>query len=325
MSRPKLLITGGCSYSQIPALDKNWPYHLEQQLDPDYHIHTGKAAVGNEIISHRVIYKVNQAIEQGFNPEDILVGVAWSGCDRMALMTTNFDKMFEEGPIIGPPNKKDWIKKEYSSVQPDFFDRENSQWTDNKNTSSWYVANSPSWVASNQKKWHENSINGTSDTDWHTLNPHWTDEMTVKYFEDFVSPEYALIQTCEHILRTQWYLETHHIKYFMCTYDYDTFVYVGPLPTSPHYSEKSEGRTSLITKHVAFIDEHPEVNWLYKMIDRNYWLDIPDMQGIGGWVKKHCADLPYREVGDPHPSSDMHKRFTDQVILPFLLEKYNIS
>jgi hypothetical protein len=43
------------------------------------------------------------------------------------------------------------------------------------------------------------------------------------------------------------------------------------------------------------------------------------------WVNRYCADLPYREVGDSHPSSDMHKRFTEKVILPFLLEKYHIS
>ena len=73
MNRPKLLITGGCSFSQVPNTDVTWAKHLEQHLDPDHHRDTGKGATGNEIISHRVIYKVNKALEQGFNTEDIMV------------------------------------------------------------------------------------------------------------------------------------------------------------------------------------------------------------------------------------------------------------
>jgi hypothetical protein len=315
MNRPKLLITGGCSYSQVPNTDVSWPQHVQNYIDPDHHIHTGKGATGNEIISHRVIYKVNKALEQGFNTEDILVGIMWSGCDRMALMTTNFDKMWEEGTILGPSDKVDWEEHDRPKM-PEFYDRANPQLLSPH--IPWYATNSPSWIASSSDP------KASDSHDWHTLNAHWTDEMTIKYFEDFISPEYALIQTCQHILRTQWYLKSHHIKYFMCPYSFDTFMYVGPPKSSPYYNEKSEGSPASIldTKHVALIDEHPEINWLYKMIDRGYWLDIRHMED---WVNRYCADLPYREVGDSHPSSDMHKRFTEKVILPFLLEKYNIS
>jgi hypothetical protein len=314
MNRPKLLITGGCSYSQIPNTDVAWPQHLQNYLDPDYHIHTGKRATGNEIISHRVIYKVNKALEQGFNPEDILVGVMWSGCDRMAMMTTNFDKLWEEGTILGPDDKEDWTE-DWSGDHnmPEFYERDNPQSLDIH--IHRYVTSSPSWIAGGIKPKSYN---------WHTINPHWTDKLTIKYFEDFINPEYALIQTCEHILRTQWYLKSHHIKYFMCPYEQDTFVYVGPAFSSHGYSANAEGKSPYpwTSEHVSLINEHPEINWLYKMIDRSYWLNIRHM---GDWINRYCADLPYREVTDPHPSSDMHQQFTEKVILPFLLKKYNIS
>ena len=312
--RPKLLITGGCSYSQVPNTDVSWPQHVQNYIDPDHHIHTGKGATGNEIISHRVIYKVNKALEQGFNPEDILVGVMWSGCDRMAMMTTNFDKLWEEATIIGSDVKEEWTEDWLGDYNmPEFYERDNPQLL--AKHIHRYGTNSPSWIAGGTKPKSYN---------WHTLNAHWTDKLTIKYFEDFINPEYALIRTCEHILRTQWYLKSHHIKYFMCPYEQDTFVYVGPAFSSHGYSANAEGKSPYpwTSEHVSLINEHPEINWLYKMIDRSYWLDIRHMDA---WVNRYCADLPYREVGDSHPSSDMHKRFTEKVILPFLLEKYHIS
>jgi len=316
--RPKLLITGGCSFSQVPNTDVTWAKHLEQHLDPDHHIHTGKGATGNEIISHRVIYKVNKALEQGFNTEDILVGISWSGCDRMALMTTNFDKMWEEGFIIGPPPKNTWTHP-LEMHFPEFYDRENPQ-TLGKDI-AWYVANSPSWVA------HNENNKKTRSKDWHTFNPYWPDSMTKKYYKDFISPEYALIQTCQHILRTQWYLNTHHIKYFMTEYDLDVFTYHGPplnqqLPDAVRdYNQEDEGIPDWSKPQVSLIDEHPEVNWLYKMIDRSYWLPV---DSLGQWAK-HVSEYNYARPKDPHPSTEQHKDFTEKVILPFILEKYNIS
>ena len=35
MKRPKLLITGGCSYSQVPGSDMSWPQHVQNYIDPD--------------------------------------------------------------------------------------------------------------------------------------------------------------------------------------------------------------------------------------------------------------------------------------------------
>ncbi len=101
----KLLITGGCSFSQVqgqpdPNLDEDkkvwpnctWPLHLEEALKPEFHTHTGMSAAGNEIISQRIINKVNKALKDGFSPNDMLVGIMWSAADRFSLMSSNFKK-----------------------------------------------------------------------------------------------------------------------------------------------------------------------------------------------------------------------------------------
>ena len=57
------------------------------------------------------------------------------------------------------------------------------------------------------------------------MNTHWNDELTSIYFEHFVNPQKAIIETCENILRTQWFLKDKGINYFFSEYDYDVFHY----------------------------------------------------------------------------------------------------
>ena len=58
MSTPTILITGGCSYSQIPNADVAWPLPLQESLGVRYVAHTGHGAAGNQLISRKVISKV---------------------------------------------------------------------------------------------------------------------------------------------------------------------------------------------------------------------------------------------------------------------------
>jgi len=74
-------------------------------------------------------------------------------------------------------------------------------------------------------------------------------------------------------------------------------------------------------EEIAIKDTHPEVNYLYKMIDKDTFLPVRHMHD---WVN-HVSEHDFPRKGDPHPGSEQHKDFVDQVILPFILEKYNIS
>ena len=57
MTTPNLFISGGCSYSQVPNRDQGWPVHLHELSCIRYVSHTGHGAVGNDIISRKLILK----------------------------------------------------------------------------------------------------------------------------------------------------------------------------------------------------------------------------------------------------------------------------
>jgi len=81
----KLLLTGGCSFSECYSdhID-TWPRHLYRALQPHGYTEHRSSAVGsqgNGLISRGIIYNVIDALKT-HRPQDILVGVMWSGADR---------------------------------------------------------------------------------------------------------------------------------------------------------------------------------------------------------------------------------------------------
>lgn len=90
----KCLITAGCSNSQVPNADVTWPVHLNEALKPDQVYYLGQGAAGNGIISRKVIYALTEALKT-YRPEEILVGIMWSGSDRREVYSFN-DKPTEK-------------------------------------------------------------------------------------------------------------------------------------------------------------------------------------------------------------------------------------
>ena len=78
----KLLITSGCSFSECisPHID-TWPRHLARALPQYRHISKAMGSQGNGLISRGIIYQVSEELKHTA-PENILVGVMWSGPDR---------------------------------------------------------------------------------------------------------------------------------------------------------------------------------------------------------------------------------------------------
>jgi hypothetical protein len=136
---------------------------------------------------------------------------------------------------------------------------------------------------------------------WVITNIHWKNYHAKMWYEHLHTNVGAMIITLEHILRTQWYLKKHNIKYFMTTY-LDIFNYAG----------------------VNNIILDPEVKYLYDMIDFDTFLPI---DGCHEWVKKHYEfsggfNLPDKNgVVGIHPTEFGHKKFTEQVIVPYIKEK----
>jgi hypothetical protein len=129
---------------------------------------------------------------------------------------------------------------------------------------------------------------------WVIFNHNWNIPNCQEYYKIFDSVLFQQIQTIEHILRTQWFLEKHNIKYFMSTYTGEVF-------------DKK-------------LLNHLEVEYLYKQINFDTFLPV-----IGEF--EWCRDFSNFEFpmkGDHHPGSDQHNEFSEQVIIPFLQKKQYI-
>ena len=87
MENIKLLITAGCSFTQYPNKDTSWSYHLSSHLGCET-LYLGQGAAGNGIISRHVIFQTLEALKK-YKPNEILVGIMWSGANRYDFYNTN--------------------------------------------------------------------------------------------------------------------------------------------------------------------------------------------------------------------------------------------
>jgi hypothetical protein len=154
--------------------------------------------------------------------------------------------------------------------------------------------------------WIENptSFVKNSPKNWVILNIHWSDsenkeaETHYKMFHDEIG---ASIYSIEHVLRTQWFLQSKGIKYFFTDFIDENIV--------SYYNMK-----------------HSEISYLYEQIDRDFYLPV---RSEHNWIVNNSKNL-HLWKGDwkkspYHPKTEMHKEFVDQVIMPWLKEKNYIS
>lgn len=81
--KKKILIVGGCSFT---FEDWNWPGHLSRILNRSL-VNDGMASQGNGLISRKLIYSLTEALKE-HTPEEIMVGIMWSGVDRHEFYDT---------------------------------------------------------------------------------------------------------------------------------------------------------------------------------------------------------------------------------------------
>lgn len=232
---PRLLITGGCSFSAMtPGTKfKNWPHWIGQYLDlaDDSMIHTGRTSQGNGLISRHIIYQVQRALAT-LEPCDLLVGVIWSGPWRH-----------------------------------DFFEELETCTINQYNI----------------------DVVGSGINSWRIMNHHWDDQQSSLYYKYFGSYIGSVVNSYEHILRTQWFLQQHNIPYFMGAITQETL---------PIYQRS-----------------HPEIGYLHSMIDFDHFLPISD--GLFEWARDHSG-LPFADHDPGHLTSEQNSLLTNQVIIPFL-------
>lgn len=238
----KLLITGGCSFSEcISKHIDTWPRHLAKVLPEYNHISTGMGSQGNGLISRKIIYQVTEALKTTL-PDDILVGIMWSGPDRH-----------------------------------DFYANKDVLFTSDQHTENMWMENPTKFIKDSKGAWV-------------ILNHHWNLDLAKMHYRYFHNTIGAEINTYEHILRVQWFLKLHNIKYFMSTF--------------------TSGVLNPVFKN------HPDIKHLHNQIDFDNFLPVT---GEYEW-----CNLDSKKTGILHPTSEQHFEFTQQVILPHIKKLHEL-
>jgi hypothetical protein len=101
----KHLVTSGCSFSD--NFNKRWPHFLSEKIGATLY-NRGQGSCGNYWISKSEIYQIQQLLDRGIPPDEILAVVMWSGIDRKDLFVSA-KEIFEYENLInsndrGSPN-----------------------------------------------------------------------------------------------------------------------------------------------------------------------------------------------------------------------------
>ena len=156
-----ILITSGCSFSEcISDHIDTWPLHLQKFLDCEHHS-CALGSQGNGLIMRKALYKCNELLKNN-DPQDLLVGIMWSGPARSDFYSDAKLK-FE--------NSEGWQKNPTSFIPYD--------------KGGWVIMNHH-WNLKLSKIWYENYYNSTY-AQWQTLeyilHTQWyLEKHNIKYF-----------------------------------------------------------------------------------------------------------------------------------------------
>ena len=181
----KILLTSGCSFSEC-VFDNvtTWAKHLRYALaDKGYtHISSAMGSQGNGLISRGIIYNVHEALKT-HKPEDILVGIMWSGPNRHDFRTPD-PKMLG---FVRDNVHNGWIENPTGFVK--------------ESTKNWVILN---------HHWSQDHAPGRNV------------EAEV-YYTFLYDDTGAMISTLEHMLRVQLLLEKLGVPYFFTVYQDHAF------------------------------------------------------------------------------------------------------
>lgn len=235
-----LLITNGCSFSECaapPDINFTWPRHVAQDLGL------------SEVHSSYFDVKPSDAIHQ-----PLAMGSQGNGqISRKTIYTV--DRHLKNGV---PPEDIRVIVMWSGPDRGDFYipdRRDRSLYNFKKNKDGW---------VENPTVWPKEDDHGG----WIIQNCHWTHPSSTRYYRFFHSDEWSFIQSLEHYLRLQWYLESVGIQWAALTYTGECF------------------QTQM--KH------NPSVSYLWNMIDWNRYPETVEEYGCWEWCRDNTK-LPKQD------------------------------
>jgi len=106
MTKSKLLITGGCSFSSPRGIKekKTWVEYFQEKYDYKFYYHSALGAAGNDLIAQRLLWSLDDAKQKNY--KDITMVVMWSEIERNDIFTNDWSLNMntDNGDIIFTDN-----------------------------------------------------------------------------------------------------------------------------------------------------------------------------------------------------------------------------
>ena len=202
MIRRKILITGGCSFSDSWNLPESkylyrrtWVNYIKEKYNFKKYVHMGNPASGNELIAERIVYALQTLLDKGYLSDDLYVGVMWSGIERKELFvsTQETDKYSELDDSVRREGENTLMMSHYSNV-----------FSNTKGMRPGIVNVPNGYLKSGGLPYKDDWWKTKAQRDYFNL-----------WYDNFYSVEKQFIDTLKSILLVQTFCERHNIKYFM--------------------------------------------------------------------------------------------------------------
>ena len=305
MIRRKILITGGCSFSDSWNLPESkylyrrtWVNYIKEKYNFKKYVHMGNPASGNELIAERIVYALQTLLDKGYLSDDLYVGVMWSGIERKELFvsTQETDKYSELDDSVRREGENTLMMSHYSNV-----------FSNTKGMRPGIVNVPNGYLKSGGLPYKDDWWKTKAQRDYFNL-----------WYDNFYSVEKQFIDTLKSILLVQTFCERHNIKYFMSVWQ-NIFnarnpldkhnMFYGDLPPKSYGDECVESR--LQPKFVDIFNKSSRFLW--SAIDFNKFIFYENDKVIYGGLTEYANvnKLEFWE-DNAHICYSGHKKFIDE-------------
>jgi len=304
MNKNKILITGGCSFSDGALFIKEnsyrqtWPCYIQEKYDFKRYVHMGNPASGNELIAERVIYALQTLLDKGHSSNDLYLGVMWSGIERKELFISSeeTEKYSELDDSVKREGENTLTISHHSNV-----------FSNTKGVRPGIVNVPNGYLKSGGLPYKEVWWKTKPQRDYFNL-----------WYDNFYSVEKQFIETLKSILLVQTFCERHNIKYFMSVWQ-NIFnarnpldkhnMFYGDLPPKSYGDECVESR--LQPKFVDIYNKNSQFLW--NAIDFDKFIFYENDKVIYGGLTEY-ANVNKLEFWEDngHVCYDGHKKFIDE-------------
>lgn len=321
----KHIVCGGCSFTRqqkrigingtsddFMSDDKpfwRWPHHIQNIYDCKVH-NLGNPTNDNQVIAFSILNKVNNLLEEGVLPKDIVVITQWSDANRRSFFISN-----DVAKLNGSELKLNDDVNTYAHVSA-YLDK-----SDKNIGKNGYFIQSGGYS-------YNHVLYSVVDIF----------DKTIEYFSD----EYSLIGYFKNIILLQNYLKVKGINFFQFNLSYNFKQAWEDINFESVYFDKKIPKSFFEFKY-----KNPYVQSLYKLIDmETMWLYVDEFTNNGGineWAIRNfnykedvCLFMEHdlecsfdsiesfiksREKDEHpygHPSQQMNKKFVNQILSPFI-------